>query len=146
MDRLARSVASAIVITVLGIAPAQAEASGSAEVRAGTCKLGYVCMWEDANHKGSKYVNWKPTNGSQKFQIDWWDGDNEISSVYNNSPWTVTLYADDYDYEGSNHNVCSMAKENLKDFFYNDEAESASTTTRLTGLSNEWCNYGSWGY
>ncbi|HEU5156473.1 MAG TPA: peptidase inhibitor family I36 protein [Streptosporangiaceae bacterium] len=59
----------------------------------GTCANGSVCMWEDAGYSGSKYVD-QPGNPG-KYQIDWWNGDNEISSVINRTGKCVRLYDND---------------------------------------------------
>ncbi|GAA4035058.1 hypothetical protein GCM10022247_70610 [Allokutzneria multivorans] len=50
-------------------------------------------MWEDADHKGSRYVHQKAVTGF--YDIDNWDGDNEISSVINNSACSLTMYSND---------------------------------------------------
>lgn len=53
-------------------------------------------MWEDQNFNGSKYVDYVPgTIPNDAFEIDWWDGDNEITSVINNSNKYVVLYDGD---------------------------------------------------
>jgi hypothetical protein len=55
---------------------------------------GYICMWEDPDRGGSKYVHHDPST-DYSVDIDGWDGDNEISSVWNRTSCTIILY--DYD-------------------------------------------------
>lgn len=62
---------------------------------AGTCATGRICMWEDPNFSGSRYVNVSPSV-YRTYEIDWWNGDNEISSVVNNSSYAVRLIDGDY--------------------------------------------------
>jgi hypothetical protein len=48
------------------------------------------------NYGGDMWVKYKKgTNYRDKFEIDWWDGDNEISSFVNNTDLYVILFADD---------------------------------------------------
>jgi hypothetical protein len=74
----------------------------AAQADSSDCPSYYICMWEDPNYRGSMYVRQPANTGS--YDIDGWDGDNEISSVINNSPsvcvrmydndrWTGTTYA-----------------------------------------------------
>lgn len=86
----ALAVAGSVGALTLGMytAPAQADAE---------CPEHYVCMWEDGNYTGSMYV-YQPGNLPDHvglYEIDWWDGDNEISSVKNNTGKCVRLFADD---------------------------------------------------
>lgn len=69
---------------------------------AGDCDRGNVCMWEDPHYSGSKYVD-QPGNPGY-YNIDWWDGDNEISSVVNNTDKCVTLYDED-DWSGNTYTI-----------------------------------------
>ncbi|MCD0447569.1 peptidase inhibitor family I36 protein [Glycomyces sp. A-F 0318] len=55
---------------------------------------GYICMWEDPNRGGEKYIHHDPST-DYSVDIDGWDGDNEISSVWNRTSCTLILY--DYD-------------------------------------------------
>jgi hypothetical protein len=124
--RLARAAAlgfaaTAAVVT-LSATPAQAAIN---------CDSGRVCMYEDNNYTGSKYSNWKPTGGNQNYQLDGWDGDNEISSVYNNSNYAVYLYAND---NYTSFIRCVPAKSAVGDLPYwqDNDVESAKTLSRGT--------------
>lgn len=110
--------ATAAVVT-LSATPAQAAAPD--------CDPGRICMWEDDAFTGSRYVNWRPDGGNDKYQIDGWDGDNEISSVYNYSNYAVILYDND-DYTG--YLRCIPARTTAyAQRGWNDDAESAKTRT-----------------
>jgi hypothetical protein len=62
----------------------------------GSCDDKYVCMWEDNDYEGDKWVNYREgTSPGDRVEIDGWDGDNEISSVKNNTKLYVVMYADD---------------------------------------------------
>lgn len=91
--RPSRRVLTAVLplVATLGIAATVATATASA----GTCSTGRVCMWEDPDFSGSRYVNVSPTV-YRTYEIDWWNGDNEISSVVNNSRYAVRLIDGDY--------------------------------------------------
>ncbi|GAA4035069.1 hypothetical protein GCM10022247_70630 [Allokutzneria multivorans] len=56
---------------------------------------GHVCMWEDAGYRSDTYVNVNAKAETGWHNIDEWDGDNEISSVINNSTCTIKLYSGD---------------------------------------------------
>jgi len=97
--RLAKGAAMTGVAVVAGLAltagSAQAETTSEAETRAGGCSNNYVCMWENSNYSGDKWVNWKVGSVGTVFEVDGWDGDNEISSISNESGKTLKLYAGD---------------------------------------------------
>ncbi|SDM34322.1 peptidase inhibitor family I36 protein [Allokutzneria albata] len=57
------------------------------------CAANRVCMWEDAGYSGSRYVNQKGASGT--YDIDGWNGDNEISSLINRTSCKLTLYSAD---------------------------------------------------
>ena len=123
--------AATTVIVTLGGVPAQAQEGTAVDAQDWSCDSGRICMYEDSNYTGSKYVNWKPTGTNQKYQIDGWDGDNEISSVINRTRYNIRLYDND-DYSG--RSICLVPGKyinNLKNgWVFNDEAESAKTVTR----------------
>jgi hypothetical protein len=100
-------------------APAQA---------AGTCADDRVCMWEDPNYTGTLYVKYtNGTNVGNKFEIDGFDGDNEISSVINNTNLKVILYDND-NYSGTTK--CLNPDTKYKSLgSYDNEAESFKLTT-----------------
>ncbi|WKU05616.1 peptidase inhibitor family I36 protein [Micromonospora sp. HUAS LYJ1] len=61
-----------------------------------TCPSNHVCLWEDFNYTGSKYVDYtQGTNPGDKFDIDGWNGDNEISSAKNNTGLILVLWDND---------------------------------------------------
>jgi hypothetical protein len=97
--RLASGAAMAGVAVIAGLSltagSAQAETTTEAETRAGGCSNNYVCMWEDSNYSGDKWVNWRVGSVGTVYEVDGWDGDNEISSISNESGRTLKLYADD---------------------------------------------------
>jgi hypothetical protein len=110
-------------VVALSVAPAQADERADASICAG----GRICMWEDSNYSGSRYANWAPTGTGQKYQLDGWDGDNEITSLVNNTRYKIRVYDND-DYSGESR--CLDPGEevrNLKDWDFNDKIESAKT-------------------
>ncbi|WP_079056248.1 peptidase inhibitor family I36 protein [Streptomyces caeruleatus] len=127
--KLAVAFAATAAILTLGSVPAQAaQESTAASTRVVNCATGRMCMYEDASYTGSKYVNWKPTGTNQKYQIDGWNGDNEITSLINNTSYNIRLYDND-DYSGRSMCVVKNSSiNNLKNWWiFNDKAESAKT-------------------
>ncbi|HEY1093439.1 MAG TPA: peptidase inhibitor family I36 protein [Glycomyces sp.] len=127
LGRVLRGAAYGFVATsavvALSVAPAQAEERADASICAG----GRFCMWEDSSYGGSRYANWAPTGTGQKFQLDGWDGDNEITSLVNNTRYKIRVYDND-DYSGESRCLDSgAAVKNLKDWDFNDKIESAKT-------------------
>ena len=120
--------AATAAIFALGTVPAHAQESTAASTRVVRCDTGRMCMYEDASYTGSKYVNWKPTGTNQKYQIDGWNGDNEITSLINNTNYNIRLYDND-DYSGRSMCVVKHSSiNNLKNWWiFNDKAESAKT-------------------
>jgi hypothetical protein len=57
------------------------------------CADGYVCAWEDPFGGGTQYVEQPAVAG--RYEIDWWNGDNELSHIANNTHCKVTWYKDD---------------------------------------------------
>jgi len=86
----------ASVVAALAAAGALVVAPTTAAQAAPRCS--WVCMWEDPNYRGSKYVDTPVETGG--VDIDWWNGDNEISSVINNSQYCVVLWSNDTAFEG----------------------------------------------
>jgi hypothetical protein len=64
-----------------------------------TCPSNNVCMWEDNNYGGNKWVE-QTARLDRVYDIDWWDGDNEISSIKNTSGLYVCVYPGDYTWGG----------------------------------------------
>ena len=81
------AVMTASALTGAAVSPAQAAPAELA------CAANYVCMFEDAGLVGDKYVNVVGRPGF--YDIDWWNGDNEISSVQNRTGYWIRMYADD---------------------------------------------------
>lgn len=84
-----------------------------------------VYMWEDSYYRGDLYVDYSPgENWDDRYDIDWWDGDDEISSVKNYTSKWLTIYAND-GYTGSKRCVePGGTRPNLSWISFNDEAES----------------------
>ncbi|MFJ3231986.1 peptidase inhibitor family I36 protein [Streptomyces sp. NPDC086787] len=120
--------AATTALVALGTVPAHAQDGTAAEAQSWSCDSGRICMYEDASYTGSKYVNWKPTGTNQKYQIDGWDGDNEITSLINNTSYNIRIYDND-DYSG--YSICVKPHVDITNLKYgwvfNDEAESAKT-------------------
>lgn len=71
----------------------------SARAKESDCPDDYVCMWEDFDYQGDMWVKHKrPTDGDTWMDIDWWNGDNEISSFVNNTGCELTLNAGNLGY------------------------------------------------
>lgn len=86
------------------------------------CPNNYVCMWEDGSYGGSKYVL-QPANVGF-YEIDGWDGDNEISSVKNTSGKCLRLYDNDGGGGSSYYIEPEGFRPNLNQNGFNDRAES----------------------
>ncbi len=89
---------------------------------AADCAEGHLCMWEDPGYSGSQYVD-QPGNPG-RYEIDWWNGDNEISSVINKTGKCVTLFADD-SWQGTSYFVeKGGSRPNLEQNGFDNDAES----------------------
>jgi hypothetical protein len=74
--------------------PASAAASDSES--AGILSHGPVRMWEDRDFTGSMYINYYPGQApGNRVDIDWWNGDNEITSLDNDTDYWVILWDND---------------------------------------------------
>jgi hypothetical protein len=132
--RLASGAAMAGVAVIAGLGltagSAQAETTTEAETRAGTCASGYVCGWEDDGYGGDKWMSWNPSGVGDNYEIDGWDGDNEITSIINNSGHGIKFY----DQDGQAGNTLCVGNgvriNNLQTYAWNDRAESAKAVTR----------------
>jgi hypothetical protein len=117
----------AVVLTVIGVAMAPAPAYA-----ADTCESGRVCMWEDAGFGGDRYVNELIADDSDGtgYNIDWWHGDNEISSVKNASNRYVCIYPGDYTWGGGEIVIPPNSEsDNLgRDHGFDNNAESYKVT------------------
>ncbi|MEH1017840.1 peptidase inhibitor family I36 protein [Micromonospora sp. CPCC 206060] len=78
-------------------------------------------MWEDPFKAGNRYVHSTQTS----FDIPAWDGDNEISSVWNRTGQKLTIFDND-DYTGTR--ICLNAGEYVAELgperSFDNEAES----------------------
>lgn len=113
----------AAVGVCLGTVPLGLTLEAAPASAAAPCSENYVCMWEDAGYNGSRYVRQYKTSGY--YQIDGWDGDNEISSVKNYTGKCVRLYDND-DHTGDTYTIHKNQRTvpNLKEVGFNDDAES----------------------
>ncbi|UOE21717.1 peptidase inhibitor family I36 protein [Thermobifida halotolerans] len=105
------------------LVPAGAVATALPAHAGQSCPNNYVCMWEDPGYNGSLYVKQYKTSGY--YQIDGWDGDNEISSVKNYTGKCVRLYAND-DHTGNSYRIDKNVREisNLEQVGFDNDAES----------------------
>ncbi|WP_086824189.1 peptidase inhibitor family I36 protein [Allokutzneria sp. NRRL B-24872] len=121
---IARGIAAGLVgigiSALVGAAPASATERGEP-----SCELERICMWEDTEFDGTRYINAAAQASDQCHEIDWWNGDNEISAVYNHSrSLRVTLYAND-GCTGPTYVVAAdLPISNLNSFGFDNEAES----------------------
>lgn len=110
-----------LALAVLGLG---GSAAAAPERPGGTCANGRFCLWEDAGYSGDKYVDRDGRIG--KYNLGFWNGDNEISSGINNSNRCVTLYMDD-NHQGSALTLQPGYRSNnfkLLGHLWNDNAES----------------------
>ncbi|GAB2570250.1 peptidase inhibitor family I36 protein [Kribbella endophytica] len=85
---------------------------------------GNVRMWEDPDYTGSQYVTATPDNCPDGCDIDGWDGDNEISSVRNETACKIRLYADD-NFGGRSVDLAANTNySNLEQVGFDNDAES----------------------
>jgi hypothetical protein len=59
------------------------------------CPTGRICMWEDKNAEGDRYVDTKVGGPGWFYDIDWFNGDNEISSAQNNTKRIIQAFTND---------------------------------------------------
>ncbi|MFF0659509.1 MULTISPECIES: peptidase inhibitor family I36 protein [Micromonospora] len=118
VKRLLAATSTGILLGVAGFAvPAYA---------AGTCSSGRICMWEDFGYTGSKYVDYVPgTISNDRYEINGFNGDNEISSVINNTSKCAVLYDND-GFSGTRITISkNTSVSNLRTFAnFDNEAES----------------------
>jgi peptidase inhibitor family I36 len=111
------TVLTATALTAAATGPAQATASGS-------CGANFVCMWEDPGFNGTKYVDVVGQTGF--YDIDGWDGDNEISSVINRTGYYVRMYAND---NATGFLSCVAPGQSIASLYFDNDAESFSLNT-----------------
>jgi hypothetical protein len=81
---------------VMSASSAAGSTTGEQQATVQRAAAGPVLMWEDPNYTGSLYVDALPSEcPAAGCDIDGWDGDNEISSVKNQTACTVRLYDND---------------------------------------------------
>ncbi|MDA2806111.1 peptidase inhibitor family I36 protein [Nocardiopsis suaedae] len=101
--------AAATALPVTASTPAMAD---------GYCRAGHVCMWEDAHYQGSRYID---VRAGGPYDIDWWNGDNEISSVDNASDLYIVMYDND---NTTGFLGCVAPHQRIPSLWRNDEMES----------------------
>ncbi len=115
--RVAATLVAGVAVAMFGaINPATASETAPA--------AGSVRMWEDPDYTGSQYVDATPANCPDGCDIDGWDGDNEISSVRNETACTVRLYADDNFGGRSVDLAANTSYSNLELIGFDNDAES----------------------
>ncbi|MFC3493107.1 peptidase inhibitor family I36 protein [Glycomyces rhizosphaerae] len=129
--RLAAGAAMAGVAVVAGLTltagSAQAQTTGiDAEILAGGCASGYFCGWENSGYSGDKWVNWRVGGVGTVYEIDGWDGDNEISSFSNESSRKLRIYNGD---NATGASICIGAGDDVRNL--NDEGAGG-------GAYNDW--------
>ncbi|GAA3990809.1 hypothetical protein GCM10022247_07030 [Allokutzneria multivorans] len=108
------------ISALLGAAPASATERGEPN-----CGLDRICMWEDTEFDGTRYVDVAAAASDTCHEIDWWNGDNEISALYNHSrTLKVTLYANDGCTGAPFTLNADSLISNLNNFGFDNEAES----------------------
>jgi len=106
-------------VAVVGVAPiAQAD---------GYCPTNRVCMWEDTNYQGDRWVDTTVGAPGWFYDIDWWDGDNEISSIDNSTGNYIQVWGNDNP-TGSSYCVRPHSRHSSLGSFDND-AESFVVVT-----------------
>ena len=94
-QRYAVTAACALALSALA-SGGSASAAPSDSEPVTTLSHGPVRMWEDPEYSGSMYVNYYPGQApGNKVDIGWWNGDNEISSVDNDTDYWVILWDND---------------------------------------------------
>ncbi|NUR70861.1 MAG: peptidase inhibitor family I36 protein [Hamadaea sp.] len=95
-----------------------------AHAAASDCPSNYVCMWEDSGYSGDMWVRYeRGTIYHDKFEIDGWDGDNEISSIVNNTNLYLVVFVDD-NWNGTTKCINPWAQLSSLSSFWNDNIES----------------------
>jgi hypothetical protein len=77
---------AAVVAMIGGASQAQAQQY---------CPDGKICMWEDENAEGDRYVDTKVGRPGWFYDIHGWNGDNEISSAQNNTGRIIQAWTND---------------------------------------------------
>lgn len=85
-----------------------------AQAAAEDCPTDHVCMWDDTNFEGGKWVDHAaPARGvKEKVEIPWWNGDNEVESIINNTQCWIDGYDANLDPTAGNdpYKVVSFAR------------------------------------
>jgi len=85
-----RRVFSAAVLSVAMAAGFMVSSSGSASAASSDCKSGWVCLWDYPGYDGAA---WSAASGSGLYSVGS-NVQNKVSSVWNNSGYTVYLYSE----------------------------------------------------
>lgn len=88
----------------------------------GYCPLsGNVCMWEHPGYNGDRWVDVPGRPGG--VEIDWWNGDHEISSIDNASGYYLRVQPGDLDGGGAwwgYGNLCVKPHQRISDLTFSD--------------------------
>ena len=107
------------------LAMAIAMIGGTSQAHAGIhCPEGKICMWEDPNAEGSRYVETSVGGVGWFHDIDWWNGDNEISSVENSTNRSIRVWTNDNPTGRSRCYPPHTYDDNLKDAGFDNDFES----------------------
>lgn len=117
------------VAAVAGLAMVSAGAAVSYATSAdpnSSCPDGAVCLWEDRDSGGSRYVAFVPPDdySGEVIPLNWWHGAGEISSVANLTDQWLILWANR---DGTGHARCfepGLHIENLADLTFDNDAKS----------------------
>ncbi|GAA3989800.1 hypothetical protein GCM10022247_05520 [Allokutzneria multivorans] len=106
-----------------------------------SCPNDTICMWEDGGQTGTRYVQveLRPGDGARIYEIDGWDGDNEISSIINNTGCEFTLRAEDLGVEVTGAGLWRLGARSRYDDLnrvFNDAGVSANDDAESFIL---WC-------
>lgn len=115
--RVGLLLAAVIILAAVGVSVATPASAGW-----GTCwGAGQVCLYEDAGWQGDEYGR---VSAAGFYELGGWNGDNEISSVLNNTSNCLTLYSND----GGGGRTLTVGPHSeigtLKDYNFNDDTES----------------------
>ena len=122
MSRLGRLATAALLVSPIGLVQPPSAVAGSGD---------WVRMFEDPDWAGSVYVHYEVGQApGDRANIDGWNGDNEISSLFNLTGKWVILWDND-DYTGTRRCIspATHSVSNLALIGFDNRAESFQLTT-----------------